>query len=410
MGNIAHFDCFSGISGNMALGALLDCGVDPDALRGELNKLPVGGYRMELHETAKGGLRGLHVEIRMEEEQPRRHLKDIEEILRAGALADRVRERSLETFRNLAQAESKVHGEPVEKIHFHEVGAVDAIVDIVGTAVCLELLGVEKLYASPLHIGAGTVQSAHGLLPVPAPATAELLRGVPVYGRDVEAELVTPTGAALLRGLAADFGAAPPMRVDRVGYGAGTRDLPWANLLRVTVGAAVEADAGGQELVVEANIDDMNPQWYEHVMERLFQAGALDVYLTPIQMKRGRPAVTLGMLVPESALDPALGVLFAETTTIGVRMHPVERRKLAREERMVETAYGTVKVKTARWEGRVMNIAPEYRDCLRLAEEKGVPLKEIYQAALAAAGAAHPPSYGPSPTDRPRERKKRSGS
>jgi uncharacterized protein (DUF111 family) len=198
MKTLAYFDCFSGISGNMALGALLDCGVDPDALRGELNKLPVGGYRMELHETAKGGLRGLHVEIRMEEEQPRRHLKDI------------------------------------EKIHFHEVGAVDAIVDIVGTAVCLELLGVEKLYASPLHIGAGTVQSAHGLLPVPAPATAELLRGVPVYGRDVEAELVTPTGAALLRGLAADFGAAPPMRVDRVGYGAGTRDLPWANLLRVT--------------------------------------------------------------------------------------------------------------------------------------------------------------------------------
>ncbi len=384
MTRIAYFDCFSGLSGNMVLGALLDSGIAPDTLREELGKLNVGGYRLEIQDVNKAGLHGTAVEVHMEEKQPHRHLADIETIIQSGTLADRVRERSLRAFRALAAAEAKVHGEPIEKIHFHEVGAVDAIVDIVGAALCLELLGVEKVYSSPLHIGAGSVQSAHGRLPVPAPATAELLRGVPVYGRDVDAELVTPTGAALLAGMAAEFGGAPPMRIECVGYGAGTRDLPWANLLRVTIGSQEEKTAGERVRVVEANIDDMNPQWYEHVLERLFEAGALDVYLTPIQMKRSRPAVTLAMMVDESKLDAALGVLFSETTTIGVRMHPVERRKLAREERTVETAYGPVKVKIARWEKRVMNAAPEYRDCLRLAEEKGVPLKEVWQAALAA--------------------------
>ncbi len=384
MTTIACFDCFSGISGNMALGALLDCGIAPETLRDELRKLSLGGYRLDIRETHKAGLRGLSVEVHSDEKQPHRHLQDIETIIQSAGLADRVCGRSLRAFRALAAAESKVHGEPVEKIHFHEVGAVDAIIDIVGTAICLELLGVEKAYSSPLHIGAGSVQTAHGLLPVPAPATAELLCGVPVYGRDIEAELVTPTGAALLAGMAADFSGAPPMRIEHVGYGAGSRDLPWANLLRVTVGAAEGVSAAERVLVVEANIDDMNPQWYEHVLERLFEAGALDVYLTPIQMKRSRPAVTLAMMVDESKLDAALGILFSETTTIGVRMHPVERRKLEREERTVETAYGPVKIKIARWDKRVMNAAPEYRDCLRLAEEKGVPLKEVWQAALAA--------------------------
>jgi hypothetical protein len=382
---IAYFDCFSGISGNMALGALLDCGIRKEDLLGEMSKLNLRGYRLETSEVNKAGLRGLLVDVRVEEKQPHRHPADIEKIIRGSTLADRVRERALRTFQKLAEAESRVHGEPVETIHFHEIGAVDAIVDIVGTAICLEMLGVEAVYASPLHIGAGTVQTAHGRLPVPAPATVELLRGVPVYGRDVEAELVTPTGAALLAAAEASFGDAPPMRIERVGYGAGSRDLPWANLLRVTVGRAGEQGGGGRELVVEANIDDMNPEWYERVFERLFEAGAMDVYLTPIQMKRNRPAVTLSLMVEESKLEGALEILFAETTTIGVRMHPVERRKLDREERSVETAYGPVRVKVARWRGRVTNAAPEYRDCLRIAKEQGVPLKDIYQAALTAA-------------------------
>jgi len=413
MGTVAFFDCFSGISGNMALGALLDCGLPADAFRAELDKLGLRGYRLEIREAQKTGLRGLFVDVRVEETQPHRNLKDIEEIIGSSSLPERVRERALTVFRKLAQAEARAHGEPVEKIHFHEIGAVDAIVDVVGSAVCLELLGVEKVYSSAVHIGAGTVQTAHGLLPVPAPATAELLKGIPVYGRDVDAELVTPTGAALLASWAAGYGDAPPMRIDRVGYGAGSRELPWANLLRVTVGEKVAPSLGGDRvppartaepgraalasalaqrgergervLMVEANIDDMNPQFYEHVMERLFDAGALDVFLTPIQMKRNRPAAMLGLMVDEAKLDAMLGILFSETTTIGVRMHPVERRKLDREESAVETAFGPVQVKIAKLAGRIMNVAPEYRDCLRIAKEKNVPLKDVYQAALAAA-------------------------
>jgi pyridinium-3,5-bisthiocarboxylic acid mononucleotide nickel chelatase len=387
MTTFAFFDCFSGISGNMALGALLDCGVDLDSLSADLQQLDLKGYRLDVRETEKVHLRGLHVEVPVEGDQPHRHLRDIQELIGASALAPRIRERSLLAFQKLAQAEAKVHGEPVEKIHFHEVGAVDAIVDIVGSMICLEHLGVDAVYASALHIGAGTVKSAHGVLPVPAPATVELLRGAPVYGRDVEAELVTPTGAAILAAVAAGFGDAPAMRVERTGYGAGTRDLPWANLLRVTIGRAEEPAAGGRVHVIEANIDDMNPQWYEHAMDRLFAAGALDVYLTPIQMKRNRPAITLSVMTEEACRDAVLGVLFAETTTIGIRMHAVERRKLDREERTVATAYGAVKIKIARWEGKVMNVSPEYRDCLRIAGEKGLPVKEVWLAALAASRA-----------------------
>jgi uncharacterized protein (TIGR00299 family) protein len=396
MATIAFFDCFSGISGNMALGALLDCGLPVESFRAELDKLGLRGYSLDIREVQKSGLRGLFVDIRVEETQPHRHLADIEKIIASSPLPERVRERSLLVFRKLAQAESGAHGEPVENIHFHEVGAVDAILDVVGTAICLEMLGVDKVYASAIHIGAGTVKTAHGLLPVPAPATAELLKGFPVYGRDAEAELVTPTGAALLAALAERGGDAPPMRVERVGYGAGSRDLPWANLLRVTVGdesapalapalTPALAQRGQRVMMVEANIDDMNPQFYEHVSERLFAAGALDVYFIPIQMKRNRPATMLGVMVDEDKLDPALGILFSETTTIGVRMYPVERRKLDREEGAVDTVYGPVQVKIAKLAGRVMNVAPEYRDCLRIAKEKNIPLKDVYQAALAAA-------------------------
>jgi len=396
MAKIAYLDCFSGISGNMTLGALLDCGLPEDSFRRELEKIGVGGYRLEIREVVKNGLRGLFVDIRVEETQPHRHLADIENIIHASPMAQRVRERSLMVFQKLAQAEARAHGEPVEKIHFHEVGAVDAVLDIVGTAICLEMLGVEKVYSSAIHIGAGTVQTAHGLLPVPAPATAELLKRFTVYGHDIDAELVTPTGAALIAALAEPAGDAPPMRIEHVGYGAGSRDLPWANLLRMTVGEELRqpapegvgpgAPGGARVMIVDANIDDMNPQFYERVSERLFEAGALDVYLTPIQMKRNRPAVMLSWMVDESKLDDTLGIVFSETTTIGVRMHPVERRKLDREENTVETSFGPVQVKIAKLSGRVMNVAPEYRDCLRIAKEKNIPLKDVYQAALAAVG------------------------
>jgi pyridinium-3,5-bisthiocarboxylic acid mononucleotide nickel chelatase len=386
MTRIAYLDCFSGVSGNMLLGALLDCGVDIGAFRFHLQQIGIGGMQVEIAQTKKNGLRGLHVSVKAGQDQPHRHLADIARIVTASDLPSRVKETGLRVFQRLAEAESRVHGEPIEKIHFHEVGALDAIVDILGTVLCLEMLGVEKVIASPLPQGHGMIPSAHGLLPIPAPATVELLRGVPVYGRDVEAELVTPTGAALVVSLAHAFGQMPSMRIDHNGVGAGTRDLPWANLLRVFVGEAEEPTSEtGRTMEVQANIDDMNPEWFEHIMARLLAEGAWDVFLTPIQMKRNRPAVQMSLLVDEIHLEKALEIVFSETSTIGVRMYPVERRKLDRETVMVSTEYGKVAVKIARWNGKMVNMAPEYKDCLRIAQEQNIPLKDVYQSALSSA-------------------------
>jgi uncharacterized protein (TIGR00299 family) protein len=271
---------------------------------------------------------------------------------------------------------------------------MDAIVDVMGAAIGLWLLGVEQVYASPVHVGRGTVKCAHGVLPVPAPATLELLQGTPIYGRDVDAELVTPTGAAILTTLAESFGEIPLMRVKQVGYGAGTRELPLPNLLRLSIGETDDKTKGYEQdtaTLIETNIDDMNPQWYEHVSARLFEIGALDVFLTPIQMKHGRPATQLSVLVTDDLVPQALDVLFAETTTIGVRAHPVQRWKLAREIVSVETDYGPIAVKVSRRGEVVLNVTPEHRDCRRVAAELGVPLKRVHQAAMKAAHRQMPP-------------------
>jgi hypothetical protein len=385
---IAYFDCFSGISGNMILGALVDAGLDVERLTAELAHLPISGYALRTEEVRRRGLRGTYVEVEVSEKGVERHLHQIEEIIDGSDLPKAVKSRSQAIFRRLAEAEARVHGMPIDHVHFHEVGAMDAIVDVVGAAVGLWLLGIKRVYASPVHVGCGTVTCAHGTLPVPAPATQELLRGVPIYGRDVEAELVTPTGAAILTTLVEEFGGAPPMQVRQVGYGAGSRDLPLPNLLRVSIGETTEEVEGYEEdvvTVIETNIDDMNPQLFEHVMDRLFDAGALDVFLTPIQMKGSRPGVQLTVLLTEERVADALGVLFAETTTIGVRTYPMRRWKLGRERIVVETRYGPIGAKVARRGAAVMNVAPEYRECQRAAEERGVPLKEVYQAALEAA-------------------------
>jgi len=399
---IAYFDCFSGISGDMILGALVDAGLEMERLRAELARLPISGYTLGAQAVRRRGLRGTHVEVQVSEEGVERHLEEIEAIIRNGDLPDTVKARSLAIFRRLAQAEARVHGISVGDVHFHEVGAVDAIVDVVGAVVGLWMLGVERVYASPVHVGRGTLECTHGTLPVPAPATLELLRDVPTYGRDIEAELVTPTGAAILTTLAEGFGAAPPMRVERVGYGAGSRDLPLPNLLRLSIGATTDGVGGYEEdvvTVVETNIDDMNPQWYEHVMARLFDAGALDVFLTPIQMKRGRPGVQLSVILADERVPDVLEVLFSETTTIGVRTCSMRRWKLGRERIVVETRYGPIGVKVARRGEAVVNVAPEYRECRRIAGERGVPLKEVYQEALEAARA----QVGQRDGDEPRE-------
>jgi len=385
---IAYFDCFSGISGNMILGALLDAGLELSALEEALSGLGVSGYRIVARKVRKRHITGTLVEVEIREKGVERHLGDVLDIIERSDLPEDIKGNCRSIFTRLAEAEARVHGLGVDDIHFHEVGALDAIVDVVGSVAGLRLLGVERVYASPVHVGHGTVECAHGLLPVPAPATLELLRGVPIYGRDVGAELVTPTGAAILTTLAQGFGAAPSIRVERVGYGAGSRDLPFPNLLRVSIGPTAEGMGEYEEDIVtliETNIDDMNPQLYEHVMGRLFAAGALDVFLTPIQMKRGRPGIQFSVLVGEEHLADVLDVLFTETTTIGVRACPMRRWKLARERVVVETRYGPVWVKVARRGKAVLNVAPEYRDCQRIASERGVPLKEVYQAALDAA-------------------------
>jgi uncharacterized protein (TIGR00299 family) protein len=383
---IAHFDCFAGVSGDMILGALLDAGVEPDVWQGELSKLNLSGYELKIDRVQKQGIAAIAVRVLLGEESPKRHLAEIEELITTGQLPTEVKEMSVEVFRRLAVAEARVHGTTPDRIHFHEVGGIDAIIDIVGAVVGLRLLGVEEIYASTLPLGHGFVDCAHGRLPLPAPATMELLQGVPVLSRDVEGELVTPTGAAILTTMAEGFGPFPPMTVEKIGYGAGQRDFPFPNLLRLLVGTTSPTlDARMETLtLLEANIDDLNPEFYGHLMERLFTAGALDVYLTPVQMKKNRPGVVLSVTCPPAQAEALAALVFAETTTIGLRRQEVQRWALARERVEVETSFGTVGVKVARLSGRVVTASPEYEDCRRLALESGVPLKEVYAVAEAA--------------------------
>ena len=379
---IAYFDCPSGISGNMVLGALIDAGLQIEDLRRELAKLNLPGYGIVARKVQKRHITGTLVDVATEEEGVERHLGDILDILEGSTLSREVVETGRMIFTRLAEAEAKVHGVGVEEIHFHEVGGLDAIVDVVGSVVGLKLLGIEEVYSSPLHLGRGTVQCAHGLLPVPAPATLELVKGATVYGRDIEAELTTPTGAAIITTLAKGFGRAPMMEMEATGYGAGNRDLPIPNLLRISIGEA-ESKVGGYEedvvTVVEANIDDMNPELYDHVMGKLFKGGALDVFLTPIQMKRNRPAVKLSALVRGNDLGRMLDLFFDETTTLGVRLYEVDRVKLARESIVVDTKYGQVSVKVGKLGSTVKNVSPEYEECRKIAVERGIPLKEVYE-------------------------------
>jgi hypothetical protein len=387
---VAYLDCFSGISGNMMLGALIDAGLELDRLRAELARLNVSGYSVKAETVQRGGLRGTHVTVEVEEQHVERHLHDIEAIITASDLPQEVQQKSVTVFRRLAAAEARVHGTSIDRVHFHEVGALDAIVDVVGSVIGLKLLGVEKVFASPVHVGGGTVECAHGLMPVPAPATVELLKGVTTYGRDVEAELVTPTGAAILTVLVEAFDSAPAMDVEDIGYGAGTRDLPHANLLRIAIGQSAQATPDYDHdvvTVIETNIDDMNPEFYEHVMNRLFEAGALDVFLTPIVMKQSRPAVQLSVLTTQERVSEVVDILFAETTTIGVRFCSAARWKLGRRQVTVETLHGPVVAKVAYHGEKAVHVAPEVQDCRRIATARGVPLRDVYEAAQEAARA-----------------------
>jgi pyridinium-3,5-bisthiocarboxylic acid mononucleotide nickel chelatase len=387
MTKIAYFECMSGASGNMILGALLDAGLPVAELQAELEKLPVSGFKLVVTPVVKQGIAATHVEVETEETHAHRHLRHIVEIVQQSRLDEDVKRDCERIFTRLAEAEAKVHNTTLEKIHFHEVGALDAIVDVVGAVAGLRKLGIQHVYASAFALGTGFITCAHGRIPVPVPATVELLQGKPVRQTEIEAELVTPTGAAILSTLAEQFGPAPAMTLERVGYGAGTRDLPIPNALRLFIGHIEEASGGGGDqdrvVVLEANIDDMNPEIYDYVFEQLFALGALDVFTTPIMMKKNRPGVLLSALVPPALQQAATELLLRETTTIGVRWQPMQRTKAARDVVSVLTKYGDVRVKVARLGDAIVTIAPEYDDCKRLAQTlEGVTLKQVYQEAI----------------------------
>jgi uncharacterized protein (TIGR00299 family) protein len=385
----AYLDCSSGISGDMLLAALLDAGVDARRLLRELKKMRLGFYEFKLTRAVRGNLVGARVDIRIPAQQPPRKLGDIEEMMGKTELAETVKEKALKIFRRLAEAEGKLHNLPPGEVHFHEVGAVDAIIDIVGACLGLELLEVSELTCSPLNVGGGRVEAEHGSLPVPAPATAELLKEIPIYSTGIDGELVTPTGAAIVSTLAASFGPMPAMKVERIGYGAGEKDIPGqANVTRLFVGESVEVvkaqpGAAGDELVsvIEANLDDMSPQLYGYFVEQALAAGALDVTCSAVQMKKNRPGLLVTVLCAPESSDALAELLFEQTTTIGLRIYEARRKVLEREFVSVETPYGEVRVKVAKREGKVLNVAPEYEDCQRLAAEKSVPLKEVILAA-----------------------------
>jgi pyridinium-3,5-bisthiocarboxylic acid mononucleotide nickel chelatase len=388
---IAYLDCSSGISGDMFLGATLDAGFPLETLRQALAGLPVSGYELKLASMQDKGIRGSRFEVTLaEQEQPARHFIDIVALLQAATLSPHVRERAIAMFRCIAEAEAVVHGAALEEVHFHEVGAIDAIVDIVGAALALETLGIEMLYASALPLSGGHVKTAHGLLPVPAPATLEILRRVSAPWRPcpVEGEMVTPTGAAILATLARFE--TPAIRIERVGYGFGRKSFPWPNCLRLClgrpVGASLEASAQAAMetdwvTVIETNIDTMTGEALGGLMERLLAAGALDVAYTPLQMKKNRPAVMLTLICRVEDEDALARLLLSEANTLGVRLQHMQRRKAQRAQQTIETPFGKMQVKVKLLGGRVISAAPEYEECRRIAIERGLPLEEVYEIA-----------------------------
>lgn len=386
---IAYFDLIAGASGDMLLGALVDAGLSPERLSQELKALNLDDFELQFRRVNKLGFSAAKVDVLVKEQVPARHLPEIEAIITNSDLAQDLQKQAIAIFRRLGTVEAGIHGKALEHVHLHELGGVDTIVDVVGFLLGLRALEIERVYISPVPLGRGFVRGAHGQIPLPAPATIALLKDVPITGSELLVETVTPTGAVLLVSTAAGFGSIPAMRLESVGYGAGGRDLPIPNLLRVLIGNQADQSAGGREhlVLLETNIDDLNPEIYEHLMARLFQQGALDVYLTPIQMKKNRPATQVSVLCQPAQAEPCRAVLFLETTTLGIRQQDLQRHSLQREIRPVDTVYGRVRVKFARLPDGSWKSSPEYEDCRRLAEQQHLPLRQIYQAAQAAADA-----------------------
>ncbi|HEY6197319.1 MAG TPA: nickel pincer cofactor biosynthesis protein LarC [Candidatus Binatia bacterium] len=380
---IVYGDLIGGASGDMFAAALLDLGLPLDALKAELKKIPGLQYRLEVGSKKVGAIRAARFRVATGKKEPERSWAEIRRMLRQSALEEPIKERALDIFARLAAAEGKVHGVAPERVHFHEVGATDSIVDIVAAAAGSQHLKIDAFYFSRIPLGRGVTRSRHGALPLPGPATLELLKGLPVEWIDLAAETVTPTGAAIIASLGKSFAAAPEMAVEKVGYGAGAREFPdRPNLLRLVLGENDAASQRDEMLVIETNIDDMSPELYDYVFERLFAAGARDVFLTPVQMKKNRPGVLLSVVGEASLREKMTAIIFSETSTIGVRYYPVARAVLKREVVRVKTKYGAVKVKVVEQPDGARRAAPEYDDVRRIAALKKVPLKAVYDEAL----------------------------
>ncbi len=385
----AYLDAFSGLSGDMMVGAILHCGVSFEHFERAIAQVALTGYKLAIRRKVVSGISAVKFDVEVTEPQPERHFGEIRAMIDSSTLGDSVKRRAIAIFEALAAAEAKIHNTTPEQVHFHEVGAVDSIIDIVGIAWGLEQLGVNDLIVSPLPMGSGFVRSQHGIIPVPAPATAELLAGFPVRLGDGAGEMVTPTGAAVVRALARPAALPLTFKAGKIGYGAGTRDSSdRPNVLRMIVGCEESAFDSDQMIEISANIDDLNPQIYDHVMERLFAAGARDVTLTPTVMKKGRPAITLGVLAEAARREEIAAVIFAETSTIGLRFHPVSRLKMHRETREVATRWGKIRVKFSSANGHApATISPEYDDCRAAANRHGAALRVVMDAARDAARA-----------------------
>ncbi len=387
---IAYLDCISGISGDMTLGALVDAGVELAALQSAIDSLSIPGCRLVASEVKRHGFRATHIQVEHEPEHAHRHLHHIVSMIEGSRLTPAQQDLAKKIFQHIGEAEAKVHGSTIQKIHFHEVGAVDSIADICGAAVGLNLLGVDRIVASPVPTGTGTITIAHGRVSVPAPATAELLKGIPLVETDIAFELTTPTGAAILATVADSYGPLPGMRIQTIGYGAGTKELrEQANVLRLIVGESIDGAAiSDQVWVLETNLDDISGEILAHCTTKLWEAGALDVYTTAVQMKKNRPGVVLTVLCPALLANKLERIIFRETTTLGVRRWPVARHKLERKAHQVETAWGPVAGKLAWIAGMPESFSPEFESCRAVAEQHGVPLKDVYEAAQAAFRAA----------------------
>ncbi|HLW68198.1 MAG TPA: nickel pincer cofactor biosynthesis protein LarC [Gemmataceae bacterium] len=378
---VAHFDCFSGISGDMTLAALVDAGVDREAIAQGLNSLGLP-IRLIWEQEKRCGISGTHLQVEVNEEPQHRFLPEIEDTIAHGKLTVLQRDLALGIFRRLAQAEARVHGIPVEKVHFHEVGALDSITDIVGSAIGIDLLGVEHISSRSVPPGSGSVKCAHGLMPVPAPATAFLLENVPLATVPVKGEMTTPTGAAILTTVVKEWTEQPSMTISKIGHGLGTRDYPdWPNVLRLFIGEKKSAGEEADEVwVLETNLDDIPSELIGYCFDQLFAAGALDVFSTPIQMKKNRPGVLLSVLCSEEKIAELEAILFRETATFGIRRYPAQRHKLRRETSTVQTPWGPIRGKIGRRDGLTI-FTPEYEDCARVARERGIPLREVYDRA-----------------------------